>query len=84
MILNIRRYCQCIFTIYSAQLVPHLVLYFLDVVHSTRKQCAYLGFSERTQSTSFFFYINGDTISSNYMYYKPFKAPVLLVLYQKI
>ena len=38
---------------YIAHLAPHLVLYFPDVVHSTRKQRAYLGFSQRTPSTSF-------------------------------
>ena len=37
---------------YIAHLVPCPVLYFPDVVHSTRKQCTYLGFSERTPSTS--------------------------------
>ena len=39
---------------YITHLVPHTVLYFLDVVHSTRKQCAYLLFSERIPSTLYF------------------------------
>ena len=45
---------------YIAHLVPHPVLYFPDVVHSTRKQHTYLGFSEGTPSTSFFFSIAGN------------------------
>ena len=48
---NIKGTDSSIFSIYIAHLVPHPVLYFPDVVHSTRKQHAYLGFSERTPST---------------------------------
>ena len=42
---------------YSTLFLPHPVLYFPDVVYNTRKQRAYLGFSARTLSTSFFFSI---------------------------
>ena len=35
-------------------------LYIPDVVYNTRKQHAFLGFSERTLNTSFFFSIAGN------------------------
>ena len=45
---------------YIAHLIQHLVLCFPHAVYSTRKQRAYLRFSERTPSTSFFFSIAGN------------------------
>ena len=47
-------------SISSAHLVPYPVLYFPNVVHSTRKQHTYLGFSKGTPSSSFFFSIAGN------------------------
>ena len=45
MTLNIRGNVSAIFLSYRAQL-PHPLLYFPNVIHSARKQHAYLGFSE--------------------------------------
>ena len=73
--------------LYIAHLVPHLVLYFPDVVHSTRKQCTCLRFSEKHQVLHSSSPSLATSINSNY--YKPFKAEcprviILSVLYPHI
>ena len=61
-----------------AHFLQHPVLYFPDVVYNTRKQRAYLRFSEEHQVLHSSSPLLATSINSNY--YKPFKALVLLML----
>ena len=60
---------------YIPHLVSHLVLYFLNVVHNTKKTMRL----PRVQWKNIKYFILATSINSNY--YKPFKLPVLLMLY---